>query len=56
MVKTEIFLKREYFSETATSFLQNDEFKVNLFRYPSGVEAIELTNSRGKIVVLPYMG
>ena len=56
MVKTEIFLKREYFSETATSFLQNDEFKVKLFRYPSGVEAIELTNSRGKIVVLPYMG
>lgn len=55
-MKTEILLKREYFSQLPTKILQNDEFTVKLFCYPSGVEAVELSNSRGRIIVLPYMG
>ncbi len=55
-MKGTIELQRDYFKEIKTVFFTNNEFSVNLFRYPSGIEAIELTNSRGRMVVLPYMG
>lgn len=51
-----IALQRNYFKESRTLFFTNEEFTVNLFRYPSGIEAIEITNSRGRMVILPYMG
>lgn len=51
-----IELRRDFFKEHATVLFTNNEFEVTLFRYPSGIEAIELTNSRGKMVVLPYQG
>ncbi|WP_285766979.1 aldose 1-epimerase family protein [Peribacillus sp. SI8-4] len=51
-----IGLRRDYFKETPTEFYANEEFRVILFRYPSGIEAVEITNSRGRMVVLPYMG
>ena len=55
-MNTKIYLQRGFFAENAKTIMENDEFKVNLFKYSSGVEAIEVTNSRGKIIVLPYMG
>ncbi|MDN4525084.1 aldose 1-epimerase family protein [Fictibacillus fluitans] len=51
-----IELQREFFKENKKVIYRDDEFTASLFRYPSGVEAIELTNSRGVMVVLPYMG
>lgn len=51
-----IELQRGFFKENKKVIYRDDEFTVSLFRYPSGVEAIELTNSRGVMVVLPYMG
>lgn len=51
-----IELQREFFKESSKVIYRNDAITVNLFRYLSGIEAIELTNSRGKMVVLPYMG
>lgn len=51
-----IELQRGFFKDNPTVFFRNAEFTVTLFRYPSGVEAIELRNSRGKMVVLPYLG
>jgi hypothetical protein len=51
-----IELQREFFKESSKVIFRNDEFTVSLFRYPSGIEAIDLTNSRGRMVVLPYMG
>ncbi|MGM9954913.1 MAG: aldose 1-epimerase family protein [Peribacillus sp.] len=51
-----IELQRGFFKENPTVFFKSTEFTVTLFRYPSGVEAIEVTNSRGKMVVLPYLG
>lgn len=51
-----IELQREFFGKHYTVLFSNDEFVVTLFRYPSGVEAIEIVNSRGKVVILPYMG
>lgn len=55
-MKTKINLQREYFSELPTEIMSSSEFSVKLFRYPAGVEAVEIKNSRGKIIVLPYMG
>ncbi|MGX1195446.1 aldose 1-epimerase family protein [Metabacillus sp. SLBN-84] len=51
-----IELQRAFFSESSKLIFRNTEFTVSLFKYPSGVEAIELKNSRGRMVVLPYMG
>ncbi|MDN4074931.1 hypothetical protein [Fictibacillus terranigra] len=51
-----IELQREFFKESKKVIYRDHEFTASLFRYPSGVEAIELTNSRGRMVVLPYMG
>lgn len=51
-----IELQREFFSPKHEILFNNKEFVVTLFRYPSGVEAIELINSRGTMVVLPYLG
>jgi hypothetical protein len=51
-----IELQRAFFNESSKVIFRNSEFTVSLFQYPSGVEAIELTNSSGRMVVLPYMG
>lgn len=51
-----IELQRSFFKENRTVFFRNKEFTVTLFQYPSGVEALEITNSRGKMLVLPYLG
>lgn len=51
-----IELHRNYFTENSKLIFHNEEMTASLFRYPSGVEAIELKNSLGRMVVLPYMG
>ncbi|MDQ0203033.1 aldose 1-epimerase family protein [Pectinatus haikarae] len=55
-MKNKIFLKRGFFSEKSKEIFKNDNFTVDIFIYPSGVEAVKLTNSRGYVTVLPYMG
>ncbi|WP_040204108.1 aldose 1-epimerase family protein [Neobacillus jeddahensis] len=51
-----IELNRDYFTESKKIIFRNDFVTASFFKYPSGVEAIELNNSRGRMVVLPYMG
>ncbi|BDH46890.1 DUF4432 domain-containing protein [Salmonella enterica subsp. enterica serovar Choleraesuis] len=53
---TRINLWREDFSQLPRQLLISENFNVTAFRYPSGVEALELTNSRGRLVILPWMG
>ncbi len=55
-MNTTILLEKSYFTANPQKIIYNDEFCITLFRYSSGVEAIELKNSQGKIIVLPYMG
>ena len=55
-MKTRLPLRREQFHETPSTLLQNDEFHVELFRYPAGVEAVRIRNSRGTVIVLPFYG
>ncbi|MCO7174834.1 aldose 1-epimerase family protein [Sporolactobacillus kofuensis] len=51
-----IKLKKYYFSEIKTTIYKSDAFTINLFRYPTEIEAVEIINTRGKTVILPYFG
>lgn len=55
-MKNKIFLKRNFFTEKPQEIFKNSDFSVVLFSYQSGVEAVKVTNSRGYVTVLPYMG
>jgi hypothetical protein len=56
MASGKVELQRAYFTDSSKIIFRNDEMTASIFRYPSGVEAIELKNLRGRMVVLPYMG
>ncbi len=51
-----IVLKKGYFTGVRHRIYESGEFFAETWRYPSGVEALTLGNSRGYITVLPYMG
>ncbi|WP_225365973.1 aldose 1-epimerase family protein [Levilactobacillus bambusae] len=51
-----LFLTPRQFTEAPHLIFENDQFSVTAFTYPSGVRALKLTNSRGYLTVLPYMG
>ncbi|MFO2463422.1 aldose 1-epimerase family protein [Pseudomonas sp. 15FMM2] len=53
---TRIPLYRALFDEQEKVLLQSAHFKVSAWVYPSGVLALGLENSRGRLVVLPYQG
>ncbi|MGS9074024.1 DUF4432 domain-containing protein, partial [Salmonella enterica subsp. enterica serovar Infantis] len=53
---TRITIRPELFSEQPRIWLENDDFKVTAFRYASGVEGLKKQNSRGHLVILPWMG
>lgn len=56
MMKTTILLNPAMFTDTPQVLLFSERYKVELFRYPSGIEAIKLENSRGTITLLPFYG
>lgn len=53
---SKIFLDKSFFSDNPKKIIENANFTVTLFKYASGIEAVRLANSRGYVVVLPYMG
>lgn len=55
-IATKICLNKSYFKENLTTILENDDFKVTLFRYPSGIESVKIANAKGYVELLPYMG
>lgn len=55
-MKTILPLHAALFADTPRVLLSNAEFSVELFRYPSGIEAVKLINSRGSVIVLPFYG
>lgn len=50
------YLNRKDFSTNKKIILENPNFKVETFKYSSGIEAITIYNSKGHITVLPYYG
>jgi hypothetical protein len=51
-----IALQRGGFDEKEREVARFDDMSVTAFRYTTGVEALRLSNRRGQIVVLPYLG
>lgn len=55
-MKTRLPLARDQFHPTPSTLLESETFRVELFRYPSGIEAVRLHNRRGSVTVLPFLG
>jgi Domain of unknown function (DUF4432) len=49
-------LRRAFFGDSERVVLRHGSCTASLFRYETGIEAIRLSNERGHVVVLPYMG
>ena len=52
----EISLRRSSFGEKEREAVRYGGLTAGQFRYDTGIEAIRLSNARGSVVVLPYMG
>jgi hypothetical protein len=52
----EITLSRSSFDAKERNAVRYGGLQASLFRFDTGIEAIRLSNRRGNIVVLPYMG
>ena len=51
-----IALRRASFGEREREVVRYGDLVASAFRYDTGVEAIRLSNARGSVVVLPYLG
>lgn len=51
-----LYLRRELFTEKEFILAEEGGMRAAAFRYSTGVEALRLENSRGYIVILPFMG
>src|SRR5699024_2944353 len=49
-------LRRADFESAERVIVQTPDFEARAFRYASGVEALRLVNSRGHLVILPFLG
>lgn len=56
MKHTTVTLFPQLFAGAEKTLLESSDFKVSAWTYPSGVLALALENSRGRVVVLPYQG
>ena len=52
----EVCFRRTLFDEKERPFLKANGIDVSVFRFDTGVEAVRLTNKRGWLIVLPYLG
>ncbi|PJG85991.1 aldose 1-epimerase family protein [Conservatibacter flavescens] len=51
-----IYLSKQQFSEKPQIIFRNGEFTVTSFKFSSGIEGLNLSNSQGFITVLPFYG
>ena len=51
-----INLQKNFFSEVKKDFITFADFNIQAFRYPSGVEALEITNSKCSFIFTPFKG
>ncbi|SHF90384.1 aldose 1-epimerase family protein [Vibrio gazogenes] len=49
-------LGKHLFNQQEVIFIQSEHFKVSGFKYNSGIEALRIENSKGYLVILPFMG
>jgi len=53
---TRVHLSGGMFGESKRLLVESGEFRVETFRYSTGVEALKVSNSRGSFTILPFMG
>ena len=51
-----IRLFSDFFGPAERPFLQHGELSASLFRFPSGVPAVRMSNRRGELIMLPFQG
>ncbi|NTA19497.1 aldose 1-epimerase family protein [Agrobacterium tumefaciens] len=56
MQATEFHLRRQDFTDVPHLLAATYGLKVTAFRYATGIEALQLDNRHGRIVILPFMG
>lgn len=49
-------LYKENFTKQRTLIAQSEHFEIHSFLYNSGVQAVEIKNAKGHLVILPFMG
>ena len=51
-----INLYKDFFVEKEKVFVAGDELQATLFKYSNGIEAVKLSNSKGYVTLLPFVG
>lgn len=51
-----INLYKDFFVEKEKVFIAGDELQATLFKYSNGIEAVKLSNSKGYVTLLPFVG
>ena len=51
-----INLYKEFFTEKEKTIFENGSLKVSLFKYTTGIEAVKLSNGKGYVTLLPFVG
>ena len=51
-----INLQKNFFTETKKTFAEHGAFKIDAFRYASGVEAFEISNEKCSFIFTPFKG
>jgi hypothetical protein len=54
--ETIVHLRETFFGEKEIPLAERGELRATAFRYPTGVAAIRLENSRARLVLLPFQG
>ena len=55
-MENRVYLKETYFTEAESRVLSCGALSASIFTYSTGVAAVRLSNERGSVVILPYMG
>ena len=55
-MENKIYLYEDFFKENEKTVASYGELSASIFTYSTGVKAVRLSNSKGSIILLPYMG
>jgi len=51
-----LHLRKEFFTDIKKDYITYGNFNIKIFRYPSGVEALEIENEKCSFVFIPFKG
>lgn len=55
-MKSYLYLSKSQFTDKEQLIFKNEKLSAVAFQYQSGIEAVKLINSKGFLIVLPFMG